>query len=343
MFSLYIWPAIKFGIRVLKLFLFVGLFFSCFMFTMLIVGNASKPTVSGNLAPVAFGNQFLPYRDVTPTISTGKLHGYTEWSGEYAGTWEGIDYSTPEGTPLYAPFVCPCVVSANGFDGWIGPYDNNPVSQGTSYIVLETEDGQYTIMYQHGRYTAEPGSILAPGVQFGTEASIGNSTGPHSHIAIKKNGQTISAVDYDNTALVVETTTKEIVHTGKQGNYGSVLNTYANVSLRMSHYDPSLGGVNCDNDCSTMASGDKVSEWALGKDGMFAAACPQEWPFGTKLRVNGTTFVCRDTGGYINCYNTGDYDPAMKNTAQSNYCWIDTLGSFGYGYGDLVSDWKFIK
>lgn len=341
-------PFLKLGWKVIKAYLLISLFFICWFFTIFIVGiasNSKQIITGGNLAPVALGNPFLPYRDITPNVSTAELHGYTAWTGgTLSGTWEGIDYSTPEGTPLYAPFVCPCVVESVGFDNWVGPYDTNPDSKGTSYILLSTEDGQYKIMYQHGIYTVKPGNIVAPGVQIGTEASIGNSTGAHTHVAIKKNNVAIAANEYDNTAFVAKTGTKSISHTGKSGNYGSVLQSYENVQLSMSHYDPSLGGINCDSDCTTMASGEKVSSWVLGQDGKYAAACPQEWPSGTEIRVDDITFVCKDTGGYINCYNIGDYDPAYKANSTVQHCWIDALGSFGYTYGQLVpsENWGFI-
>lgn len=127
------------------------------------------------------------------------------------------------------------------------------------------------------------------------------------------------------------------------GNHGSVLTGYEGVDLRMSHYIPSEGGINCDADCSTMASGDNVIEWLGGKNGRFAAACPQEWGSGTMFVVEGVTFECRDHGGWINCYKPGDYDPALEKHAMSFYCWVDTLGDQGYTYGDTVSDWYFTE
>lgn len=349
-----IWEFVKLGFKVWKVFFWISLLFigyfcmlSLVTVTTLITRNEQPKIVipNGELAPVAFGNPFLPYRDVTPRVTGQTLHGYTEWHGTLAGTWEGIDYSTPSGTTLYAPEICPCVVSAVGFDGWIGPYDTDPNSKGTSYILLISEDNQYKVMYQHGIYTVTPGTIVAPGVEIGKEANVGNSTGPHTHVSVKKNNTAIAANKYDNTAIIVKTGNKDIQHTSRHGNYGSVLSNYNNVGIRMSHYDPSLGGINCDSDCSTMASGDKVKDWVLGQNGKFAAACPQEWPMRTNIRINKITFVCSDRGSYINCYAPGDYDPALKTTATSSYCWIDALGSFGYDYGELVvpSEWGFIK
>jgi hypothetical protein len=350
-------PFVKLAFRVMLAYVFAALAVIFYVFIYSLVSTAinkdrPNPRVEGAvLAPVAFGNPFLPYRDVTPRITSSSLHGYTNWTGRFSGTWPGIDYATPIGTPLYAPEICPCIVEANGFDGYVGQYDRSGTGKGTSYIVLTTEDGVWKIMYQHGIYTVSPGDIVAPGVKIGTEASVGNSTGPHTHLSLKKNGVTVNVRDYDGTAIVQSTgtkslgnTSKTIQHTGRSGRYGSVLSTYEGVSIRMSHYDPSLGGINCDHDCSTMASGEKVASWVLGQNGKYAAACPQEIPFGTKIRVNGTTFICKDRGGWINAYDIGDYDPAMKRNADTRYFWIDTLGTFGYSYGQLVpaENWGFV-
>lgn len=112
--------------------------------------------------------------------------------------------------------------------------------------------------------------------------------------------------------------------------------------LRLSHYDPALGGTNCDHDCSTMASGDKVADWVGGRNGVYAAACPREWGWhhGKHFYVSGVLFECRDTGGWINCYEPGEYDPAMKTNATLQYCWVDLMTSPLAPYGTLTNDWR---
>lgn len=345
-FIILAWRVMLFYVSLALAFIFFSFIYSS-VSTIIAGVKGDIPSVyieGATLAPVAFGNPFLPYRDVTPTVlKESRFHE--------AGQ---LDYLTPAGTPLYAPTICPCVVVSVGFDGFTkcgGYTDGDGMdSKGNSYINLKTEDDQYNIRYMHGIYTVSPGDIVAPGVRIGSEASIGCSTSPHTDVLVKKNGRTINVAQFNGTAIVQNTGTKSlegtktIQHTGRSGRYGSVLSSYENVGIRMSHYDPSLGGINCDHDCSTMASGEKVANWVLGQNGMFAAACPQEIPFGTKIRVNGTTFICKDRGGWINAYDIGDYDPARKRNAESRYFWIDTLGTFGYSYGQLIApeNWGFV-
>jgi len=93
--------------------------------------------------------------------------------------------------------------------------------------------------------------------------------------------------------------------------------------VRYSHYWPPLGGVNCgwwvDGECvSHMASGYRWQDW-VGR----AVACPTEWPFGTHILFEGTTWTCMDRGGMIRFVD--------------GIPWVDFLTpSAAYGYGTIV-------
>jgi hypothetical protein len=127
------------------------------------------------------------------------------------------------------------------------------------------------------------------------------------------------------------------------------------VGLRLSHYNPAAGGINCDHDCNHMASGDITWAWTGGQNGRYAAACPAEWPFGTRFHYAGTTYECRDRGGWIRCYQPGQTDKAIANAhrrghlldqpavAAAAYCWVDLYHSPPAAYGTLTYDWSFIK
>jgi hypothetical protein len=125
--------------------------------------------------------------------------------------------------------------------------------------------------------------------------------------------------------------------------------------LRLSYYNPALGGINCDHDCSAMASGDKTAWWMGGRNGVYAAACPREWGWGhgARFSVAGLEFECRDTGGWINCYAPGETDEAIANAhargylldqpaiAKRNYCWVDLMTPAPVAsYGTLANDWN---
>lgn len=128
----------------------------------------------------------------------------------------------------------------------------------------------------------------------------------------------------------------------------------ADYPLRISWYDPSLGGTNCDSDCTTMASGDKVASWIGGRGGVYAAACPRSggWYHGLRFSVGDNIFECRDTGGWINCYQPGQLDKAIHNAhskgylldqpaiAKQSYCWVDLMVNTSIPYGTLTNNWS---
>jgi hypothetical protein len=72
------------------------------------------------------------------------------------------------------------------------------------------------------------------------------------------------------------------------------------VTVKVSHYWPPLGGVNCfrfvAGQClSPTASGDPWQNWAGT-----GAACVPEWPFRTVFTLpGGESFTCVDRGGAI--------------------------------------------
>ena len=97
--------------------------------------------------------------------------------------------------------------------------------------------------------------------------------------------------------------------------------------VKVSHYDPALGGTNCSNFqngvcISHMASGKAWQDW-IDK----GAACPAEWPFGTRFRLpDGRVFECQDRGGAIR-YGA-DGLPFVDLLTQKNP---------GYGYGEVIT------
>lgn len=95
--------------------------------------------------------------------------------------------------------------------------------------------------------------------------------------------------------------------------------------VKISHYDPSKGGVNClwflDGDCiSNMANGES---WKLYYESNNTIACPQELSFGTQILLDDNIYTCRDRGGAIVVTEEGHY-------------WIDILASsVPYWYGQV--------
>lgn len=242
-----------------------------------------------------------------PTITQSALHGLTGW--------EGVDIKAGCGAEILAPFDG--VVTYNGKDGYNHVDARGVVYEQATMLTIDGDELQLTLL--HGDYAPKVGDRVKRGQAIGWENSHGWSTGCHSHVILRVNGRIVNFLDWK----------------------GSV----ASFPLRISTYRPELGGINCDGDCSTMASGDRVASWVGGRSGVFAAACPRSggWSHGTRFSLNGMTFECRDTGGWINCYELGAYDPALKRNATESYCWVDLMGEWGIPYGSLAHNWYRIN
>lgn len=97
------------------------------------------------------------------------------------------------------------------------------------------------------------------------------------------------------------------------------------ITVKVSHYNPSLGGPNCarfvDGECiSKMSNGEKWQDY-FGKNNTIA--CPFELEFGTVISLDGVKYTCRDRGGAIVVTSEGHY-------------WIDILAeNVPYKYGEV--------
>lgn len=95
------------------------------------------------------------------------------------------------------------------------------------------------------------------------------------------------------------------------------------VTVRYSHYWPPLLGPNCSRAVggvcvARMASGLRWQDW-VGR----AVACPPEWPFGTRVVLDGAEWTCQDRGGKIQFVD--------------GLPWVDFLTAVpAYRYGELV-------
>ncbi len=71
------------------------------------------------------------------------------------------------------------------------------------------------------------------------------------------------------------------------------------ITVRVSHYWPDLGGVNCAN----FKNGHCISKLANGqswkKNAGIGIACPKELSFGTKIRIGERIWICSDRGSKI--------------------------------------------
>lgn len=291
------------------------------------------------------------YKDEQFSAST--LHGL-------AG-FEGVDVVGSE--TIHAPFDG--TVIKQGCDTWQAtglPGGYHPTCRrAATWLEMKSSDGQYRTILLHGDYTVATGETVRKGQPVGTQNCWGWCTGPHTHIIVyDAAGRVLNYASLRDSqpGVVAEASAPVVPDAAPDSRMAMLVNGLAKLSfpgqtavagtpgqnpLRVSHYDPSLGGTNCDSDCSTMASGEKVANWVGGVSGIYAAACPTDWPFGTRFELLGKTYQCQDRGGWIKTRQPGEYDPAMGGfTAAETYHWVDLLDNPPVPYGTLIYDWKFI-
>lgn len=288
------------------------------------VGEARAVTNSGKTAGL------LPYTDDAAPAPLNGMHNR-------GGEWSGRDYVRACGTAIVAPFDGRVTRGGAGVkDSW-----NN------TYMYIKDATGRYDMLIMHSDFYLSTGSSFKAGQVIGATNSIGYSSECHEHISLLDNGVEVDPERYRNVkqetavaapvpAIDLAGISQGLARFGYSENGGN--------PLRVSHYDPSLGGTNCDSDCSTMASGHKVAAWVGGQNGVYAAACPAEWPFGTRFELYGRIYQCQDRGGWIKTRQVGQWDPAMGGfIAAETYHWVDLLDSPPVPYGALVRDWRFVK
>jgi hypothetical protein len=220
-------------------------------------------------------------------ITQGQMHGLKGW--------EGVDIKAGCGSPIYAPFSGK--VTRKGLDGYNHVDTRGVVYDQNTILTIQGESGlELTLL--HGDYRVNHGDTIIQGDLLGYESSIGWSTGCHSHVILKQNGRTLNYLDWQATSRQTK-------------------------PLKISWYDPILGGVNCDSDCSTMATGAKVTEDRYGR----TAACIREWAGKTVVIAGLGEFECLDRGGAI--------------IEHEGYIWIDLLlHEPMVPFGTLIYEWE---
>lgn len=133
---------------------------------------AIQPVSNKDLNRIASGYG----RRIDPVYKTIKMHA-------------GLDFSAPQGTPIYA--TADGVVKVAGFS--TGGYGN--------HVVINHGYGYETLYGHMVRVKSRAGERVKRGEIIGYVGSTGKSTGPHCHYEVHKNGQKLDPVYYFYTDL----------------------------------------------------------------------------------------------------------------------------------------------
>ena len=117
---------------------------------------------------------------VSPPLKSARvssLFGYRE--NPVTGKFKfhtGLDLAAPQGDPIYA--MLGGTVTTAGFDSGYG-----------NYIIINHKDGLQTLYGHCSKLLCKKGEEVGKGQKIALVGSTGNSSGPHLHAEIRKDGQ----------------------------------------------------------------------------------------------------------------------------------------------------------
>ncbi|WP_035098244.1 M23 family metallopeptidase [Anoxybacteroides tepidamans] len=120
--------------------------------------------------------------------------GHFAWptAGGYVSSRMGYRWGEfHKGTDIASASGSPILAADNGtvvFAGWGGDYGNK--------IVINHHNGFQTVYAHLQSINVKWGQTVPKGAKIGTMGSTGDSTGPHLHIELYKNGQLVDFLDY---------------------------------------------------------------------------------------------------------------------------------------------------
>lgn len=136
---------------------------------------AIQPVSNKDLNRIASG---FGYR-IDPVYKTTKFHA-------------GLDFSAPQGTPIYATADGTVSTSGNSGNG----YGN--------HVIINHGYGYETLYGHMVRVKSRAGQAVKRGEVIGWVGSTGKSTGPHCHYEVHKNGEKIDPIYYFYNDLTPE-------------------------------------------------------------------------------------------------------------------------------------------
>jgi len=118
----------------------------------------------------------------TPYLAEPAYNGYSHFH-------TGLDYGLPLGTPIDA--AAGGTVVAAGWD-----------TTGFGNRVIVDHDNGVRTLYGHlQKVEVQPGAVVTAGQEIGLSGSTGNSSGPHLHFGVEKDGQWVDPAPYLNHSL----------------------------------------------------------------------------------------------------------------------------------------------
>lgn len=143
-----------------------------------LISYLAKNGDSDTIETIAQAATVFPLPGSLDTVAINSYFGYRESSGVESTYHQGIDLDASTGTPIYA--VSDGTIS---IAGWYGGYGNA--------VQVDHNDSTSTLYGHMSSVATSVGSSVKAGQVIGYVGSTGNSTGPHLHFSLIKNGSMV--------------------------------------------------------------------------------------------------------------------------------------------------------
>ena len=140
-------------------------------------GSVVTPPSSGN---VSSGSGYFTHPCPGMTYQSSYFGEIREFE---IGGHKGNDYAAPVGTPTYAAAAGRVIIA--GYSSSAG-----------NWVVIDHGNGLVTKYMHHSSICVSAGQYVERGQQIGAVGSTGQSTGPHLHFQVEKNGVAVSPDQY---------------------------------------------------------------------------------------------------------------------------------------------------
>lgn len=186
------------------------------------------------------------------------------------GKHYGLDFRTPTGTPVYAPF-----------DATVKRADSRDAGGGNIVELLDAATGDYSFLVAHLRnFVVKPGESVKAGELIGYTGSSGSlTTGPHAHVETRYRGQHVNPADlFDFLADVdPDAYSQEARRMPLQAD-GNCPVGYHRVNDGFFGVGGDMGGAYCEADTLPGAAVAGALDWTKGVALFFASILdPQNW------------------------------------------------------------------
>jgi murein DD-endopeptidase MepM/ murein hydrolase activator NlpD len=120
------------------------------------------------------------HRSSGPMFTPTTNFNYSARFGQAGGSWSsghhtGLDFAAPSGTPVFSALAGKVVEA-----GWGGAYGN--------HIIVRHDNGVETLYAHLTSASVDAGDRVLRGQRIGSVGSTGNSSGPHLHFEVLRNG-----------------------------------------------------------------------------------------------------------------------------------------------------------